>query len=195
MIDSISLDERANRLILQGMKTRVFHDLEARGRNWHKELPLVLWALRTNVNRATRDTSFNLVYGAEAVPPPEIYLESARVAHFNAEDQTEARELDSDLLEERYNTSLANVRKYQASLKRYYNKSVVPRVLSVGDLVLKKDIHTRDKHKFSSPWEEPFIIVEEVAPGPYVLQRLMVACSPVHRMPISCANTTSDVLI
>jgi hypothetical protein len=129
------------------------------------------------------------------VPPPEIYLESARVAHFNAEDQTEARELDSDLLEERYNTSLANVWKYQASLKRYYNKSVVPRVLSVGDLVLKKDIHTRDKHKFSSPWEEPFIIVEEVAPGPYVLQRLMVACSPVHRMPISFANTTSDVLI
>jgi hypothetical protein len=45
------------------------------------------------------------------------------------------------------------------------------------------------------PWEESFIIVEEVAPGPYVLQRLMVACSPIHRMPISCANTTSDVLI
>jgi hypothetical protein len=42
MIDSTSSDERANRLILQGMKTRVFHDLEARGRNWHKELPLVL---------------------------------------------------------------------------------------------------------------------------------------------------------
>jgi transposase InsO family protein len=34
--------ERANRLILQGMKTRMFHDLEARGRNWHKELPSVL---------------------------------------------------------------------------------------------------------------------------------------------------------
>jgi hypothetical protein len=77
----------------------------------------VLWALRTNVNRATRDTPFNLVYGADAVLPPEIYLELARVAHFNVEDQTEARELDSDLLEERRNTTLANVQKYQASLK------------------------------------------------------------------------------
>jgi transposase InsO family protein len=66
--------ERANRLILQGMKTRMFHDLEARGRNWHKELPSVLWALRTNINRATKDTPFNLVYGADVVLPPEIYL-------------------------------------------------------------------------------------------------------------------------
>jgi transposase InsO family protein len=48
--------EQANRLILQGMKTSMVHDLEARGINWHKELPLVLWALRTNINRVTRDT-------------------------------------------------------------------------------------------------------------------------------------------
>jgi hypothetical protein len=73
------------------------------------ELPSVLWALRTNINRETRDTPFNLVYGADAVLPPQIYLESTRVAHFNAEDQAEARELDSNLLEERHNTALANV--------------------------------------------------------------------------------------
>jgi hypothetical protein len=104
------------------MKSRMFQDLEARGRNWHKELPLVLWALQTNINRATRDTPFNLVYGAEAVLQPEIYLKSARVAHFNVEDQAEARKLDANLLEERCNTALSNVRKYQASLKKYYNK-------------------------------------------------------------------------
>jgi hypothetical protein len=53
--------ERGNRLILQGMKTWIFDDLEARGRNWHKELSSVLWALWTNINRATRDTPFHLV--------------------------------------------------------------------------------------------------------------------------------------
>jgi hypothetical protein len=78
--------EQANGLILQGMKARMFYDLEPRGRNWHKELPSVLWALRTNVNRATKDTPFNMVYGADAVLPPEIYLEPTRVAHFNVED-------------------------------------------------------------------------------------------------------------
>jgi hypothetical protein len=112
-------DELVNGLILQGMKTRIFHDLEARGRNWHKELPSMLWALYTNINRATRDTPFNLVYGVDAVLPPEIYLKSARVAHFNAESQAEARELDSNLLEEKRNTTLANVQNYQESLKHW----------------------------------------------------------------------------
>jgi hypothetical protein len=65
------------------MKVRMFHDLEAKGRNWHKELPSVLWALQTNVNRATRDTPFHLVYGVDVVLPLEIVLESAGVAQFN----------------------------------------------------------------------------------------------------------------
>jgi hypothetical protein len=67
------------------MKIRIFHDLEARGKNWHKELPSVLWALWTNVNRAIRDTPFNLVYRVDAILPPEIYLQSARVTHFDSE--------------------------------------------------------------------------------------------------------------
>jgi hypothetical protein len=75
------------------------------------------------------------------------------VTHFNLEDQVEARELDANLLEERRNTALSNVRKYQTTLKKYYNKNVVQRELNIGDLVLKKDIHTKDKHKFSTPWE------------------------------------------
>jgi hypothetical protein len=117
--------EHTNGLLLQGIKMMMFQDLEVKGKNWHKELPSVLWALRTNINRATRDTPFSLVYGAEAVLSPKIYLKSARVAHFNPEDHVEVRELNANLLDERRNTSLSNVRKYQAALKRYYNKSVV----------------------------------------------------------------------
>jgi hypothetical protein len=129
----------------------------------------VLWALRTNVNRATRDTPFHFVYGADVVLPPEIFLESAQVAQFNEVDQDEERELDSNLLEEKHNKELANKQKYQESLKRYYNKSVVPPQLEIRDLVLKKDIRIKDKHKFSSPWEGPFIVVDIAAPGAYVL--------------------------
>jgi hypothetical protein len=64
------------------------------------------------------------------------------------------------------------VRKYQESLKKYYNKSVVKQELNIRDLVLKKDIHIRDKHKFSLPWEGPFIIVDVAAPGAYVLTKV-----------------------
>jgi hypothetical protein len=61
------------------------------------------------------------------------------------------------------------VQKYQESLKKYFNKSMVQRELNIGDLVLKKDIRTREKHKFSSPWECPFIIVVVAGSGDYVL--------------------------
>jgi hypothetical protein len=70
------------------------------------------------------------------------------------------------------------MQKYQESLKKYYNKSVVQRELNIGDLVLKKDIRTREKHKFSSPWEGPFIIVDVAAPGAYVLAEVDGAMLP-----------------
>jgi hypothetical protein len=40
--------------------------------------------------------------------------------------------------------------------------------LEIGDLILK-DIHMKDKHKFSSPWEGPFIVVDIATPEAYVL--------------------------
>jgi hypothetical protein len=46
---------------------------------------------------------------------------------------------------------------------------MVQRELNTVDLVLKKDIRTKDKHKFSTPWEGPFIVVDVVALGAYVL--------------------------
>ena len=41
-------------------------------KKWVEELPTVLWAVRTIANRATGETLFFLVYGAEAVLPPEV---------------------------------------------------------------------------------------------------------------------------
>jgi hypothetical protein len=87
---------------------------------------LATWFLSNNINRTTRDTPFHFVYGADAMLPPEIYFESARVTQFNEEDQANVRELNSNLLEEKCNKALANVQKYQESLKQYYNKSVIP---------------------------------------------------------------------
>jgi hypothetical protein len=126
-----------------------------------------LWALRTNTNRATRDTPFHLVYGADIVLPLELYLGSVHVAQFSEADQQEARELDVDLMEEERNSPS----KYQESLKHHYSKKVVIKTL-VDDLVLKKDIRTTEKHKFSSPWEGPYIIVKIATPGTYILAKI-----------------------
>jgi hypothetical protein len=53
-----------------------------------------------------------LVYGADAVLPPKIFLELAWVAQFNKANQDEAREFNSNLLEEKHNKTLNNVQKY-----------------------------------------------------------------------------------
>jgi hypothetical protein len=71
--------ECVNELILQVMKIRMFYDLKTKGRNWYKELPSVLWILRTNINRATIDILFHLVYEANIVLLSKIYLETTRV--------------------------------------------------------------------------------------------------------------------
>ena len=66
--------KRANGIILQGIKIRVRDNLEAKCRNWIREVPIVLWAACTNTSRATRETPFFLVYDTEAVLPLEVEL-------------------------------------------------------------------------------------------------------------------------
>jgi hypothetical protein len=72
--------ERANGMILQGLKPRIYNDLNKFGKRWMKELPSVVWSLRTTPSRATGFTSFFLVYGAEAVLPhgPRILVPRGR---------------------------------------------------------------------------------------------------------------------
>jgi transposase InsO family protein len=45
--------ERANGMILQGLKPRIFDRLNKSGRKWLQELPAVVWSLRTTPSRAT----------------------------------------------------------------------------------------------------------------------------------------------
>ena len=52
--------------------------LEARKGRWAKELPTVLWAYRTTPRKATGESPFSLVYGAEAVIPAEVSMPSLR---------------------------------------------------------------------------------------------------------------------
>jgi hypothetical protein len=71
--------ERANDMILQGLKPRIFDRLNKSGRKWLQELPAVMSSLRTTPSRATGFISFFLVYGAEAVLPTDLEYGSPRV--------------------------------------------------------------------------------------------------------------------
>ena len=53
--------ERANGLILSGIKPRLVIPLERSAGCWLEELPAVLWSLRTTPNKSTGFTTFFLV--------------------------------------------------------------------------------------------------------------------------------------
>jgi hypothetical protein len=55
--------ERANGIVLQGLKSRVFDQLKKFIDLWVGELPAVLWGLRTTPDPSTGFTPFFLTYG------------------------------------------------------------------------------------------------------------------------------------
>jgi hypothetical protein len=71
--------ERANDMIQQGLKPRVFDRLNKASRKWLQEHPVVVWSLRTTPSRATGFTTFFLFYGAEAILPTDLEYGSPRV--------------------------------------------------------------------------------------------------------------------
>jgi ribonuclease HI/transposase InsO family protein len=81
--------ERANGMLLQGLKPRIYNDLNKFGKRWMKELPSVVWSLRTTPSRATGFSPFFLVYGAEAILPTDLEYGSPRTrAHDDRSNQT-----------------------------------------------------------------------------------------------------------
>jgi transposase InsO family protein len=71
--------ERANSMILQGLKLRIFKRLDKFRARWVAELSSMLWSLRTTPSRATGFTPFFMVHGSEAVLPTDIDYGSPRV--------------------------------------------------------------------------------------------------------------------
>ena len=164
--------EQANGIILQGIKIQIFDKLKAYDKKCVQEVTTVLWSMRTTSSHAMVETPFFLMYGAEAVLPPDIRLKSPRVLMFFEEEEHERRDLDLMLLEEERDRTAYQVQQYKQSLRKYHNRHVRSRALSIGDLVLKKDQHTKDKTKLSSPCQGPYIVVEIAHRGAYRLAEI-----------------------
>jgi transposase InsO family protein len=161
--------ERANGLILAGIKPRLIEPLERSPGCWLDELPAVLWSLRTTPNRSTGYTPFFLVYGAEAVLSMDIEHDSPRAVLYAEPDAKEAREDSLDLLEEERQLALSRSAVYQQNLRRYHSRRVRPLAFREGDMVLRLIQRTAGQHKLSPPWEGPFIISKALSNNAYYL--------------------------
>jgi transposase InsO family protein len=129
--------ECANGMILQGLKLRIYNDLNKFSKRWIKELPSVVWSLRTTPSRATGFSSFFLVYGAEVILPMDLEYGSPRTKAYDDQRNQTSREDSLDQLEEARDVALLHSAWYQQSLRRYHARRVRARGFQVGDLVLR----------------------------------------------------------
>ena len=122
---------------------------------------------------------YTLVYGKEAILPPNILFPCSQLAQ-------ESRGSNSEVLQARINTlikldesrikSKEKLKQQQEIVKRWFDKHKAgKKEFEVGDLVLKWD-HPYDekgKHtKFQHLWIGSFQIVENLGPSTYMLQNL-----------------------
>jgi len=161
--------EQANGMIIDAVKKRLYtENARALGR-WMKELPAVVWDLRTQTSRNTGVSPYFMVYGAEAVLPLDVVFGSPRVKYFDQSSADLARELKINYIEgKRLNPCLRTV-KYLEAIRRYHNRNVKDRSFMVGDLVLKWKTNQEGMHKLSTPWEGPFVVTEVTRPTSYRL--------------------------
>jgi hypothetical protein len=129
--------ERANGMILQGLKPHIFKQLEKFQARCVTELPSVLWSLHTTLCRATSFTPFFVVHGSEAVLPIDIDYSSPRVQAYTEEGNQVTLEDVIDRLDEAREVALLRCAKYQQALRRYHERNVHSREFHVGDLVLR----------------------------------------------------------
>ncbi|GJT22081.1 reverse transcriptase domain-containing protein [Tanacetum coccineum] len=74
-----------NRTLLQGLKTRLG---KSKGQ-WVEELSNMLWAYRTTTKAGNNCTPFSLVYGSEAVLPPELGIPTYRISSYDENKNNE----------------------------------------------------------------------------------------------------------
>jgi transposase InsO family protein len=108
--------ERANGMILQGLKPRIYNELNKFGKRWMKELPSVVWSLRTTPSRSTGFSPFFLVFGTEAILPTNLEYGSPRTKAYDDQSNQTNREDSLDQLEEARDMALLHSARYQQSL-------------------------------------------------------------------------------
>jgi hypothetical protein len=88
--------ERANGKILEAIRKRFFDKSEKFVGKWIREMPYVVWSLRTQPSQALhRNTPFFMVYGSEAMLPANLAFGAPKVSFKNIteEEATQLKKL------------------------------------------------------------------------------------------------------
>ena len=103
---------------------------------WVDELPKVLWPYRTTYRTSTRETSFSLAYGVEAMIPVEVVIPSLWDETYDLEENHAIQWYELDRLEEKRDLPTLRIASYKRRSERYFNSKVKKKRFKKGDLIL-----------------------------------------------------------
>jgi hypothetical protein len=106
-----------------------------------------------------------MVYGAEAILPPEVTMGSLRVKTYDEAMPDQFWHEDIDLVDERrWQAAIKNAR-YRQVLRCYHQRFMQSRELQVDDLVLRRVLSREGMNKLSPCWEGPYRVTQVCRPG------------------------------
>jgi hypothetical protein len=156
--------EHANGLILDGLKKRLYDENSTKGGKWINEISSLAWGLRTQPSKATRQSSFFLVYGSEAILLADVMWKSPRLGMFEEGEVDNARHLELDSSRKIRCNALLQSACYLQGVHRYHEGNVQQCSFNVGDMVLRRIQDNTGLHKLNSQWEGPFIVHKVTGP-------------------------------
>ena len=137
-------------MILDALKKRLYQKEEKHPSRWLKELPAMVWGLRTQASHSTGVSPYFLVYGSKAIHPADIAFRAPRVEHCNEEQAIAIRTEDVNRAKEECLITCVRTAKYLEGLWRYYNHNIKGRSFAIGNLVLRRKQKPEGMHKLSS---------------------------------------------
>ena len=126
----------------------------------------MIWSHNTSESRTTKFIPFRLLYGAEAMNPNELKHQSLRVT--STEYQSQPSD-DSDLTEIDILQATKNLDKYQHETRKWRDKKVVKKDISVADWVLKRKPNSEIVGKIQSKWDGSFLNIASKRPRSFHL--------------------------
>ncbi|XP_068314956.1 uncharacterized protein [Pyrus communis] len=106
------------------------------------ELSRYLRAYHTTKRQPIGKTHFCLIFGSEAIIPPNVIVPSIDTQLPNIEQNSKEMTTNLDLAEEKREQTITRIAAYQQLLLSSYNKRAKIRQFQPGDLVLRKTFIT-----------------------------------------------------
>ena len=151
------------------------------GKNCRKFLPLVLFADRISTKRTTGYSPYEIVFGQRAVLPLDLEMESFLGVDWDKVSSTSdllvARSRQLERSEETRQVAYEKMMKARRESIQYWenkNSSRLRTPLNPGDLVLayNRSLEVQWGKLFSNRWNGPYLVVEQVRGGSYILSEL-----------------------